>query len=80
MMVEMSRIIAEYGLEVWRWYPAMDQDYGNPRTVESALKEWGDVFRRLPRVDAVLVPGGDPGHSRPRVPMDFLAKVFLIRK
>jgi hypothetical protein len=75
MMVEMSRIISEYGLEVWIWYPAMAQDYGDPRTVESELKEWGDLFRRLPRVDAVFVPGGDPGHSRPRVLMDFLAKV-----
>ena len=75
MMVEMSRIISEYGLQVWIWYPAMEQDYGNARAIESELKAWGDVFRRLPRVDAVFVPGGDPGHSRPKVLMDFLAKV-----
>jgi hypothetical protein len=74
MMVEMSRIISEYGLQVWIWYPAMDPDYSDPHTVESALKEWGEVFQRLPRVDAVFVPGGDPGHSRPKVLMDFLGK------
>lgn len=74
MMVEMSRIIAEYGLEVWIWYPAMDRDYSDPQTVQSALKEWGDVFRQLPRIDGVFVPGGDPGHSRPKVLMAFLAQ------
>jgi hypothetical protein len=52
----------------------MDQDYSNPETVEFALKEWGEVFRRLPRVDAVFVPGGDPGHTRPKVLMALLEK------
>src|ERR1017187_8705187 len=81
MMVEMSRIIAEYGLQVWIWYPAMDGDYSNPQTVEFALKEWGDVVRRLPRVDAIFVPGGDPGDSRPKVLMDLLSKEAVnIRK
>src|SRR5205823_200539 len=65
MMVGMSRILAEYGLDVWIWYPAMDADYRDPATVEFALKEWGCVFEQLPRVDAVFVPGGDPGHTPP---------------
>ncbi len=68
MMVEMSRIADEYGLDVSIWYPAMDKDYSNPATVDFALKEWAEVFRRLPRIDAVFVPGGDPGHTRAEVP------------
>ena len=68
MMVEMSRLADEYGLRVWIWYPAMDADYSEPATVEFALKEWGEVFRQLPRIDAVFVPGGDPGHTQPQVP------------
>jgi hypothetical protein len=74
MMTEMSRLLDEYGLDVWIWYPAMDQDYSDPRTVESALIEWGEVFKKLPRVDAVFVPGGDPGHTGPKVLMPFLEK------
>ncbi|MGP8251244.1 MAG: hypothetical protein ACLQHF_04370 [Terracidiphilus sp.] len=66
MMVEMSRIADDYGLDVWIWYPAMDPDYSDPKTVEFALQEWAEVFKALPRVDAVFVPGGDPGHTRPR--------------
>ena len=52
----------------------MDEDYSDPSTVESALKEWGEVFRQLPRVDAVFVPGGDPGHTQPKYLMALLEK------
>jgi len=74
MMIELSRLLAAYGLDVWIWYPAMDRDYTDPATVESALREWGGIFRQLPRIDAVFVPGGDPGHTAPRPLMDLLAK------
>jgi hypothetical protein len=74
MMVEMSRIADSYGLGVWIWYPAMDRDYSDPKTVEFALKEWGEVFRQLPRIDAVFVPGGDPGHTQPKYLMALLEK------
>ena len=74
MMTEMSRLVNEYGLDVWIWYPAMDKDYSDPKTVEHALQEWGDVFRQLPRIDAVFVPGGDPGHTQPKYLMALLAK------
>lgn len=74
MMVGMSRIADAYGLDVWIWYPAMDKDYSDARTVESALKEWGEVFSKLPRIDAVFVPGGDPGHTQPKYLMQLLEK------
>lgn len=74
MMVGMSRIAAEYGLDVWIWYPAMDRDYSDPKTVAHALEEWGAIFRALPRIDAVFVPGGDPGHTRPKDLMALLEK------
>ena len=74
MMVEVSRLLDEYGLDVWIWYPALDEDYSNPETVEFALGEWDQVFRRLPRIDHVLVPGGDPGHTPPRHLMALLEK------
>jgi hypothetical protein len=66
MMKRMSQICDDYGLDVWIWYPALDKDYSDPATVEFALKEWGDVFAQLPRIDAVFVPGGDPGHTQPK--------------
>lgn len=74
MMVEMSRIADEYSQDVWIWYPALDKDYGDPKQVEFALGEWGEVFAKLPRIDAIFVPGGDPGHTHPRHMMALLEK------
>ncbi len=72
MMAAMSGLADAYDLDVWIWYPAMDRDYANPATVTSALREWRNVFERLPRINAVFVPGGDPGHTAPRVLMNLL--------
>lgn len=74
MMKRMSQICADYGIDVWIWYPAMDEDYSNPATVEKALKEWNDVFVQLPRIDAIFVPGGDPGHTQPKFMLGLLEK------
>ena len=74
MMIEMSRLADDYGLDVWIWYPAMDADYTDAKTVGFALDEWAEVFQKLLRVDAVFVPGGDPGHTPPKVLFDLLEK------
>jgi hypothetical protein len=75
MMAKVSRILDEHDMDVWMWYPAMDQDYSKPETVAAAIKEWGQVFAKMPRLDAVFVPGGDPGHTAPAVLLDLLEKM-----
>jgi hypothetical protein len=74
MMKGMSQLADDYGLDVWIWYPAMDADYSDAKTVDFAIEEWSAVFRALPRIDAVFVPGGDPGHTRPKYLMALLEK------
>ena len=74
MMVEMSRIADSYGLDVWIWYPAMARDNSDAATVEREVKAWGEIFAMLPRVDAVFVPGGDPGHTEPKYLLALLEK------
>jgi len=74
MMTEMSRITGEYGLDVSIWYPAMDKDYSDAKTVVLALHEWEEVFRALPRIDNIFVPGGDPGHTQPKYLLGLLEK------
>lgn len=74
MMTLMSEICDSYGLDVWIWYPAIDKDYSDPVTLQTALDEWGGVFRSLPRVDAVFVPCGDPGTTPPDMLFDLLEK------
>jgi hypothetical protein len=74
MMAEMSRIADSYGMDVWVWYPALDADYTDPATLDFALMEWGTVFEALPRIDAVFVPGGDPGKTPPKPLFDLMEK------
>jgi hypothetical protein len=64
-------------LDVSIWYPAMDKDYADPQTVNTALSEWEAVFKMLPRVDVVFVPGGDPGHTEPKYLLNLLQKQKL---
>ena len=66
MMIELSRLAHAYGIQLWIWYPALDSNYEDPAQVDFALKEWGEVLRQLPKVDAVFIPGGDPGHTPPK--------------
>ncbi|HVU87940.1 MAG TPA: hypothetical protein VHD36_11510 [Pirellulales bacterium] len=74
MMTGMSKLADDYGLDVWIWYPAMDRNYADENTVEYSLQKWAYVFQHLPRIDAVFVPGGDPGHTQPKYLMALLEK------
>ncbi|HQE82393.1 MAG TPA: hypothetical protein PLM14_05295 [Candidatus Hydrogenedentes bacterium] len=74
MMARLSQLADDYGLSVWIWYPAMAKDYSDPATVAQELEEWGSVFEKLPRIDAVFVPGGDPGHTQPKYMVALLEK------
>jgi hypothetical protein len=74
MMIEMSRLAKAYGIECWVWYPAIEKDYSDKATVNKALKDWSEVLRQLPRVDALFVPGGDPGHTAPKTLFALLEK------
>jgi hypothetical protein len=74
MMVGVSQLAKDYGLDLWVWYPAMDKNYANPDTVSGAVREWAEVLRRLPKLDAIFVPGGDPGHTQPKHLIPMLAK------
>ncbi len=65
MMIAQSGIAGKYGLDVWIWYPNMGKNYSHPDSIKKELAERETVFRQLPRVDAVFVPGGDPGDLHP---------------
>jgi hypothetical protein len=74
MMIGMSQLAADYGIDLWIWYPAMEARYATPAAIDAAVKEWGEVLAKLPRVDAVFVPSGDPGDSPPAEFMAMVAK------
>jgi len=64
-LIGLSALADRYGLDFALYYPQLAKDYGDPAAVATELKAFEDLVRRLPRVDALYVPGGDPGHTRP---------------
>ncbi|RIK86527.1 MAG: hypothetical protein DCC67_02720 [Planctomycetota bacterium] len=73
MMIGVSQLAADYGLDVWIWYPAMELRYATDESIDAAVVEWGAVLAKLPRVDALFVPSGDPGDAPPAELMNMLA-------
>lgn len=80
MHQELSRLAQEYGLDFSIWLPATQKSYEDPTTVERELQRWDAAFAALPKLNAVFVPGGDPGHTEPRILMPFLAKATAVLK
>jgi len=80
MMVLMSQLAADYGLDVWIWFTALDKkdgkrvDYSDEATINESLEEWSEVFKKLPKIDDVFVPGGDPGNTHPSILLPFMKK------
>jgi len=66
MMVKMSQLADDYGLDVWIWYPVVEDDDLDDSVIKEAMKEREEIFSGLPRIDAVFVPGGDPGEINPQ--------------
>ncbi|HWC91350.1 MAG TPA: hypothetical protein VG433_16890, partial [Pirellulales bacterium] len=75
MMVRLAEIIDSYGLDVWIWYPNMGKDYVDDKAVQAELAQRDEIFRRLKRIDHILVPGGDPGNLHPDVHFPWLGKM-----
>jgi MoaA/NifB/PqqE/SkfB family radical SAM enzyme len=67
MMIEMNNLLVKYGLDTWIWYPLMHGDYSDKGNIDRSLEENESIFSQLTKVDAIFVPGGDPGHHIPKV-------------
>lgn len=57
MLKANSQSCADYGLDVWIWYPISAKDLNSPKMTQHRLQQREDTFRQLPRLDAVFVPG-----------------------
>jgi hypothetical protein len=74
MNVKMSEICEKYDLEYWIWTPAtVDLSDKDIRAKELDIHEAN--YPRVPRLDNIFFPGGDPGHNHPREVMPFLKEL-----
>ena len=63
MNVAISRVCAKYDLDYWIWTPA-DFDLTDTAKRAQTLDTLEALFAKMPRLDAIFVPGGDPGPQR----------------
>ncbi|MDD4889514.1 MAG: hypothetical protein PHU85_06255, partial [Phycisphaerae bacterium] len=61
MLEACSRLCDDYGLDCSLWYPNEGNDYVSPGGIAAELAKREAVFARMPRLDVLFVPGGDPG-------------------
>ena len=78
MIVEQARICKSYGLDVWMWYPNMNSNYDSADSIRVELAEREQIFKILPKLDALFVPGGDPGDLEPDPLFSWLEKEAVV--
>ncbi|MCS6862857.1 MAG: hypothetical protein NZT92_21340, partial [Abditibacteriales bacterium] len=78
MTIRLSELLDAYDLNVWLWLPLTDGDVSKPEERHRVLAARAALFRSLKRIDAVFVPGGDPGDTPPPVLMPFLEEMTAL--
>jgi hypothetical protein len=74
MNARLTSLFASYGLDVWFWLPIRG-DVSKPAEAEKELGLQRALFQKTPHLDAVFVPGGDPGDTPPDVLLPFLERM-----
>ena len=74
MMLKVANLAHSYGLTIWT-FVALNGDVSDPALAQKELDRCAAFFKMMPFLDAVFVPGGDPGETPPQGLMPFLAKL-----
>ncbi len=77
MEIRLSEICNKYDADYWVWTPA-PHDLTIKNAHQKGLDIQEDFFSRVPRLDAVFVPGGDPGENHPKELIPYLKDLSVI--
>lgn len=77
-VIGLSSLSQKYGLRYDLFYPEMAKDYSESGQVEAELRQFEDLIRKLPLVDSIHIPGGDPGHTPPEILLPLIEKETAI--
>ena len=77
-LLGVSRILDRYGLNCDMYYPEMETDYARPADVARELARFDSLFRQIPHVNALWIPGGDPGHTPPELLFPLIAQEAVL--
>lgn len=80
MMIKLSEIIDSYGLDVWIWYPNMftEEEFKDKDCMIREMEEREEIFSKLKRIDAVFIPGGDPGSLDANTLFEWSGEVYRL--
>jgi len=67
----LGEICARYDVDYWVWTP-VEFSLTDETLRQQELKRHEDFYRSTPRLDAVFVPGGDPGENPPELVLPFM--------
>ena len=62
MNLKLSELCDKYDIDHWIWVP-VDFLLPNPKKSAAFLEQQEEFYKIVPRLDAVFVPGGDPGDN-----------------
>jgi len=77
MNIKISEICRDYGMDYWIWTPA-EYDLKDTEKRSADLKQYEEFFKKVPRLNDIFFPGGDPGHNHPSDVLPFLKEVHSI--
>ncbi|WP_162235284.1 hypothetical protein, partial [Sphingomonas sp. Leaf10] len=63
-LVALSAATHRLGLDVALFYPLL-RDYAKPGSADAEVADFTTLAAKLPALDALYIPGGDPGHTAP---------------
>jgi hypothetical protein len=69
-----SALLQKYGLDCDLYYPEMRPDYTQPDQVAAELRDFEALVKAMPQLDALYIPGGDPGHAPPAALFPLVAR------
>jgi hypothetical protein len=70
----MNEICLKYGLDYWVWTPAA-VDLNDRERRAKLLESFEELFRDVPELTGVFVPGGDPGDNPPELVLPLLEDI-----
>lgn len=77
MNLKIAALCAKYDLDHWVWVP-VDFLLPNPAKAAKFLKQQEEFYKACPRLDAVFVPGGDPGDNIFKDLLPFVEKMAAV--
>ena len=63
-LIAVAQATHRLGLDVALFYPLL-RDYGKPGSADAEVADFTTLAAKLPALDALYIPGGDPGHTMP---------------